>query len=101
MGRREIRGKTLLYGEVVRRKTTKIRRKHDALCARGEWGTELKGDCIGGEIHLVESPSMAGREERHPAGVDHVLHLVDPLLLAPLVLEPDLDHPHRQPRVFS
>ena len=59
----EIRGKTLLYGEVMGRKTTKIGGKHDALCARREWGAELKGDCIGGEVHLVESPTMAGREE--------------------------------------
>ena len=100
LGRREIRGKTLLYGEVVGRKSTKIRGKHDALRAWGEWGAELKGDSIGREVHLVESPAMAGREERHPARVDHVLHLVDPLLLAPLVLEPHLDHPHRQARLF-
>ena len=46
LGRGEIRGKTLLYGEVVGRKTTKIRGKHDALRAWGEWGAELKGDSV-------------------------------------------------------
>ena len=30
-----------------------------------------------------------------------VLHLVDPLLLASLVLKPDLDHPHGQPGVLG
>ena len=30
-----------------------------------------------------------------------IVHLVDPLLLAPLVLEPHLDHPHRQPRLLG
>ena len=100
LGRGEVRGKTLLYGEVMGRKTTKFGGKHDALRAWGEWGAELKGNSIRREIHLVESPSMAGWQEGHPARVDHVLHLVDPLLLAPLVLEPHLDHPHRQARFF-
>ena len=30
-----------------------------------------------------------------------IVHLVDPLLLAPLVLEPHLDHPHRQARLLG
>ena len=61
LGRGEVRGKALLYGEVMGRKTAEIRRKHDALCSRGEWGAELEGDCVGGEIHLMESPAMTGR----------------------------------------
>ena len=34
-------------------------------------------------------------------GARHEPQLVHPLLLAPLVLEPDLDHPHAQPRVLG
>ena len=48
------------------------------------------------------------RRERHPdphvrgePAASDELHLVDSLLLASLVLEPDLDHSHRQPRVFG
>jgi len=37
---------------------------------------------------------------RKPAACDE-LHLIDSLLFAPLVLEPDLDDPHGQPGVFS
>ena len=49
--------------------------------------------------------SVGVRREGHPhvrreASPSDELHLVDSLLLAPLVLEPDLDHAHRQTRVL-
>ena len=49
----------------------------------------------GGEAHAGD-----GRGEALTQG-DEGLHLVDPLALAPFVLEPDLDDPFAQPRVFG
>jgi len=61
-----------------------------------EGSSEVVGDCVGWESHGVQRPSM---EERCPTR--HVPQLVHPLLFAPLVLEPHLDHPHGQPCVLG
>merc|ERR1712173_342747 len=58
---------------------------------RGERWSEVEAHWVWWCEHWVHGTSE---------GAGHVLHLVHPLLLAPLVLEPHLDHPHRQPGVF-
>merc|ERR1719481_2552156 len=49
----------------------------------------------------MQSTSLTGGQEGHSAWMHHVLHLVDPLLFATFVLEPDLNHSHGQPSVLG
>jgi len=50
----------------------------------------------------MQSSPVVGRQERsHPVAVVHEVQLIDSLGLAPLVLEPHLDHSHGQTRVLG
>ena len=103
----EVTRHALLYGiigwrerpEVSRRKRSSGSSRSPTVLGR-EGRPELKLAREG--RHLVETSAVVGGQEAdHPVVVVHEVELVDPLGLTPLVLEPDLDHSHRQPGFLS
>merc|ERR550525_833607 len=78
---------------------TKVRREHV-----GRWGGVTRHGPRGrGPKEWTWMAIWVGREWHTHVGREaagDIVHLVDPLLLAPLVLEPHLDHPYGHPGPF-
>ena len=108
LGGAKVTGHPLLYGVIGRGEGSEVSRRREGT-SRSSRAPAVLGREGRPELklawewwHLVEASAVVwGQEADHPVVVVHEVELVDPLGLAPLVLEPDLDHSHGQPGLLG